>query len=127
MVIAASGILLKDKKILLIKRSDYTTIYPNYWACPGGRAENNETPEMTVMREVKEEVNLDFIPTQLFTTATWQDRDLYRYLGNWQGKIKIQEEEVTNYGWFSYMETKKLALAFDYARVIELLNKKELL
>jgi len=127
MVIAASGILLKDEKILLIKRSYYTKIYPDFWACPGGRAENNETPERTVIREVKEEVNLDFSPTKLFTTATWQDRDLYRYLGKWHGEIKIQEEEISDYGWFTYLETKKLALAFDYKKVIQLLHKNKLL
>jgi len=78
-VLAASGIILKDKKILLIKRSNYTKVYPDFWACPGGRAEPNETAEQNVIREVKEEVNLDFTPTEILTNATWQNRFLYRF------------------------------------------------
>ena len=48
MVLAASGILLKDKKILLLQRSDYTQNYPRHWGCPGGRAESNESAEENV-------------------------------------------------------------------------------
>ena len=58
MILAASGILLKDKKILLLQRSNYTQNFPDHWGCPGGRAEPNETAEENVIREVKEECNL---------------------------------------------------------------------
>jgi len=126
-VLAASGIILKEQKILLIKRSNYTKIYPGFWACPGGRAEPNETAEQNAIREVKEEVNLNFKPTKILTTATWQNRFLYRFLGTWSGTIKIQEEEVTDFGWFTYEEAKKLELAFDYGEVIELIYQKGLI
>jgi len=126
-ILAASGIILKDKKILLIKRSNYTKIFPGYWACPGGRAEAGETAEQNVIREVKEEVNLNFKPTEILTTATWQNRFLYRFLGTCSGIIKLQEEEVTDFGWFTYAEAKQLNLAFDYAHVIELLRVKNLI
>ncbi len=126
-VLGASGIILKDHKILLIRRSNYTQIYAGYWACPGGRAEHGETAEQNVIREVKEEVNLDFIPTEILTTATWENRFLYRFLGSWSGEIIIQESEVTDYNWFTFEETKKLALAFDYANVIDLVRQKKLL
>ncbi len=126
-VLAASGIILKDKKILLIKRSNYTKVYPDFWACPGGRAEPNETAEQNVIREVKEEVNLDFTPTEILTNATWQNRFLYRFLGTWSGSIKIQEEEVADFGWFTYDEAKQLELAFDYVHVIDLVRKKNLI
>jgi len=122
-VLAASGIILKDNKILLIKRSNYTKIYPDFWACPGGRAGSGETAEQNVIREVKEEVNLIFTPTEILTTATWQNR----FLGTWTGAIKIQEEEVTDYGWFTYIEAKHLNLAFDYGNVMNLLYKNKLL
>jgi len=124
-VLAASGIILKEQKILLIRRSNYTKIFPGFWACPGGRAEQGETAEQNVIREVKEEVNLNFLPTEILTTATWQNRFLYRFLGTWTGYIKIQEEEVTDFGWFTYSEAKHLNLAFDYDNVIDLLNKKK--
>ncbi len=126
-VLAASGIILSAHKILLIKRSNYTKIYPGCWACPGGRAEAGETAEQNVIREVKEEVNLDFVPTEILTTATWQNRYLYRFLGTWSGAIKLQEEEVTDYDWFTFSEAQKLILAFDYPKVITLLRDKKLI
>lgn len=126
-VLAASGIILNEHKILLIKRSNYTQIYPKFWACPGGRAELNETAEQNVIREVKEEVNLDFFPTEILTTATWKNRFLYRFLGTWSGEIRIQEAEVTDYNWFTFTEAKKLELAFDYAKVIDLVHKRNLI
>ena len=128
MILAASGIILKDKKILLLQRSNYTERYPEYWGCPGGRAEIGETPEQNVIREVKEECNLDFVPTKIIKTGIWEDKKYYRFLGNWSGEIKIQELEVLDYNWFSYKEASKLKLSFDYREIIELLyNNHQLL
>lgn len=127
MVIASSGIILKDKKILLIKRNNYTDKFPGCWGCPGGRADKDESPEQAATREVKEEVNLEFKPTRLFSTSKNKDRDFYRFLGEWKGKIKIQAEEIDDYKWFSYSEAVKLELAFDYREIIEKLHKEGLL
>lgn len=79
------------------------------------------------MREVKEEVNLDFTPTRLFCTGKYKDRDLFRYLGEWKGDITIQEKEISEWGWFTYETAKKLQLAFDYKNVIEKLHEEHLL
>lgn len=127
MILAVSGIILKDKKILLLQRSNYTKNYPGYWGCPGGRAEKNETAKQNVIREVKEECGLSFFPTKIIKTGTWENREYYRFLGNWKGTVSIQEEEVSNYGWFTYKEALKLPLSFDYKDVIELLHQQKLL
>lgn len=127
MILAASGIILQRKRILLLQRSHYTQNYPGFWGCPGGRAEKDETAEQNVIREVKEECNLDFKPTQIIKTGIWQDRKYYRFLGEWTGGIKIQEEEVLDFNWFKFNEAIKLNLSFDYKEIIELLYNKQLL
>jgi len=127
MILAASGIILKNKKILLLQRSNYTKNYPEFWGCPGGRAEQNETAEQNVIREVKEECNLNFTPTSILKTGIWQNRNYYRFLGEWKGEIKIQELEVLAYNWFTYNEAIKLQLSFDYKEVVQLLYNKQLL
>ena len=127
MVLAASGIILKQRKILLLQRSNYTENYPGYWGCPGGRALAGETAEQNVIREVKEESNLDFFPTQIIKTGIWQNRTFYRFLGDWKGEIEVQQEEVADYNWFVYEQAVKLNLSFDYREIIELLNKRNLL
>ena len=127
MVIASSATIIKDKMILLIKRSNYTKVFPGYWACPGGRANEGEFPEQVVVREVKEEVNLDFEPQELIKKSQYEDRELFRFYGSWVGKVKIQEDEVSDWNWFSYSDAIKLKLAFDYREVIEILHQKNLL
>lgn len=127
MVLAASGIILNQRKILLLQRSNYTENYPGFWGCPGGRALEGETAEQNVIREVKEESNLDFFPTQIIKTGIWQTRTFYRFLGNWEGEIRVQQEEVADYNWFNYQQAVKLDLSFDYREIIELLNRRNLL
>ena len=127
MVLGASGIILENKKILLLKRSNYTERYPGFWGCPGGRAEQNETAEQNVIREVKEECNLDFTPTKIIKIGIWEEKNYYRFLGNWSGEIKIQETEVAGYNWFSFSEANKLQLSFDYKEILEILYSQDLL
>ncbi|WP_111708097.1 NUDIX hydrolase [Lutibacter citreus] len=127
MILAASGIILQSNKILLLQRSNYTDRFPGFWGCPGGRAENGETAEENVIREVKEECNLNFSPTKIIKTGLWQERKYYRFLGNWTGEIKIQEEEVNDYNWFTYNQAVKLQLSFDYEEIIKILHHKKLI
>lgn len=127
MQIASSGIIIQNKKILLIKRSGTSIEFPGFWACPGGRAEGNETPELTVIREIKEEINLDFEIIELIKKGNYKNRELYRYYGNVLGTIKTQKEEVSDWGWFSYEEAMNLLLSFDYKEIIEIMRDKNLL
>ena len=52
----ASAVIIKDNKILLMKR-----VKPNleYFVFPGGGVEKNESLDDTLKREVKEELSLD--------------------------------------------------------------------
>ncbi|MFA4937051.1 MAG: DUF4202 family protein [Patescibacteria group bacterium] len=52
-----SVILKKQGKILLIKRAK--TPLKNFWCLPGGYVNYSEKPESALIREVKEETNLD--------------------------------------------------------------------
>lgn len=52
------AIILKDNKILVAQRSE-TMKLPLKWEFPGGKVEENETEETCLLREIKEELNLD--------------------------------------------------------------------
>lgn len=54
-----------DGKYLVTKRSDNESSYPNHWDIPGGLVEYGELPKDGVIRETKEEVNLNIIPTKV--------------------------------------------------------------
>ncbi|MFC3705356.1 NUDIX hydrolase [Devosia honganensis] len=53
---AASVAIVRDGKVLLIKRA--FAPYQNLWTFPGGRMDEGETPEQCAIREVEEEVGL---------------------------------------------------------------------
>lgn len=106
-------------------------MFPGFWWIPWGRSEEWETSEQTVVREVAEETGLHFIPTKLFQTAiiehSGQERKTYRYLGEFSGKLDIQEEEADGYAWFTYDEVQELQLAFDHMDTIRLLHENNFL
>lgn len=54
-----------DNKYLVTKRSKNESTYPEYWDIPGGLVEYGELPRNAVIRETKEEVNLNIIPTNV--------------------------------------------------------------
>lgn len=124
MRLAASWILTDSKqRLLLLKRSDYSDLFAHHWIIPGWRWDPWETAEEIVVREVKEESGLDFVPTKLY--HSFEQNNLsehvqsHRYLWTWSGKVDICTKEADGYAWYTYEETKNLKIAFDYAEVIE--------
>lgn len=120
-------LIIKDKKLLLTKRSNYTKMFPGRWAIPGGRSDEGEIPESTAIREMREELGIEFTPEKLFQTAmiehSWEVRTSYRYLWSFTGKIFLQEEEADGYAWLAYDEIDDFDLAFDHREVVELLHR----
>src|ERR1700733_14309288 len=56
--------LVYRNKILTILRDDKEDIpFPGYWDFPGGARENNETPVEVVIREIREELNINLSPS----------------------------------------------------------------
>lgn len=49
-----AGVLIKDGRVLLHQFEDY-----DFYAFPGGRAEMFESTEQTIIREMKEELDID--------------------------------------------------------------------
>ena len=52
---SCGAIIIKEGKVLLLQEVE------GHWSFPKGHVENNETEIETVVREVKEETNLDII------------------------------------------------------------------
>ena len=56
-VVYVDGIYIKNKKVLVLKRSNEP--FKGFWHVIGGQVENNETLKEALIREFKEETNLD--------------------------------------------------------------------
>jgi len=130
--VAGAAAIIKDKKILLTKRTPNLPTFPNFWTFPAGGIDDTDLSiRDCVIREVKEETNLDFEPTSKLnfyeSLANGKRIISLVYLGNWKGEIKPQENEVSEIKFFSYQETQDLDIAFAYKEVIEDLKKLDLI
>lgn len=56
----AAGIIIRDRKLLLCRDAD-----EDIFVAPGGKPEGNETIVQALIREIKEEVDLDIAETDL--------------------------------------------------------------
>jgi len=119
-----------DNKYLVTKRSKEETTYPEYWDIPGGLVEYGELPKDAVIRETKEEVNLNIIPTKVIHEDSNLDEeknlifirlvylcDLKDDISN----IKLQEDEHSEYKLINSLNDLKDELISPF--LIELFNK----
>ncbi|MFX1510970.1 MAG: NUDIX domain-containing protein [Promethearchaeota archaeon] len=52
------GIIEKDERFLILKRSPTKDFEPNHWEVVTGRFEEEETPDAGILREIEEETTL---------------------------------------------------------------------
>ena len=120
--LGASIIFVNDKEeILLFLRDDKPGLpYRNMWDVPGGHVEPDETPEECIIREMKEEMNLDLKDSQLFCEKEFDDRIEYTY---WKhanlniNKIKLLEGQRLK--WFTRQEAASTNLAYGFNEILE--------
>ena len=59
MINVTCGIIEYNDKILISQRSENKIEYPLYWEFPGGKCLDNESITQCLIREIKEELNID--------------------------------------------------------------------
>jgi 8-oxo-dGTP diphosphatase len=98
-------IILEDEVILLFRRKNNK----EYYAIPGGHIEGNETKEECLMREIKEELNIDVEVLNLLGVLEKEEKVEYvyncKYLG---GKLKLGGEELEHNNSNNYYEIRKV-------------------
>ena len=123
----SATIIVRNKKILLIKRSEEEDSEPNKWCPPNETLEPKESPENAAVRGVKEEIGLDFLISKKLLEHHYQGHTTFVFLGTATGKIIPNLEEVSDYGWFSYQEAMALEFAYGYNKVIDYLYSSEII
>ena len=95
--IAAIILENEKKEILLYLRDNKPGIpFPNYWDLIGGHVEDGETPEEALIREVKEELNIDLEEYDFYKKYVCLEGDAYQNIKYiYTGKINIPIEEIT--------------------------------
>jgi len=70
MIRVTAAILINDNKILIAQRRD-TDKLAGKWEFPGGKIEDNETPEQCLIREMQEEFGIDVAINGFFGENTY--------------------------------------------------------
>ena len=130
--ICVGGILFRDNRILLAKRSRARRVYPGVWDILGGHSSPGEDPEQCLIREPHEEIGI--IPTRFRQVATLDipgpicdsTQVLYVFLvTDWTGEPRnLQPDEHSELAWFHTGEACGLDLALSgYRELFESLAR----
>lgn len=94
-VFAVTALIRKEDRILAVSRRDK----PHRWGLPGGKLESGEDPYEALVREVKEETNLDVQEASKVFSRSINNKDVYcYYVNDWVG-IPSQQEDGVKVKW----------------------------
>lgn len=122
MIEVTCGIIVQGNKILVTQRSEKMKL-PLKWEFPGGKIEENETAEQCILREIKEELNLEIDILKRLSSSPYDygtfKINLIPFIAKYQnGVIKLAEHKD-----FKWIEAKEL-LSLDWAPAdIPILNE----
>ncbi|GJQ44207.1 MAG: hypothetical protein JETCAE03_37050 [Ignavibacteriaceae bacterium] len=123
-MIFGAGIILinNNNEVLLLLRDNKPEIpFPNQWDIPGGKIEDGETPDVTIKREMFEELGLkelsDLRLFKIYTSDNLTDFIFWKRIDLNPEKIILNEGQRLKY--FNLDEIKKTKLAFNYNKVLE--------
>lgn len=121
------AVIVKEGKILLVKRSKKASVEPGKFAMPGGYMELNETASQAIIREVKEETGYQVNQTRLFHVIDDPHRagDPHQNLSlafivEVGEKVGEHDHEVDQVVWMDLKKLDDLEIGFDHKQTIDL-------
>ena len=94
MVTIVCGALLDEDKLLIGQRLQSDDIYPNLWELPGGKIEDGETPYDAIVREWKEELDIQIKPYYHIPEREMNGILVHPYLIKYEsGKPKLNDHQ----------------------------------
>lgn len=105
-LLVTAAILEHNGKVLLTKRRDNVP-YPNLWEFPGGKLEADEDPRDCIVRELKEELDIEVTPGEIVEAIyhRYPERTVLvlAYRCRWSGG-EIRNLEVAEHCWVAPAE-----------------------
>ena len=140
--LVVTGIILKDGKFLITKRSLKEKVFPGKWTVPGGKVEKSDyinTPKDTsehwynvfenvLKREVMEETGLEIKNIRYLTNLSFirpyniPTFIISLYADHHNGEVKLSED-MTDYAWVTLEEAKSYDLIEGIYEELVMLDK----
>ena len=111
-IVVVKGILLKNNKMLIVKRSEDEVVGAGTWETVGGKIMFGEMLEHSLQREFKEEVGIDVSPVKIlysttFFTSPTRQIVLIAYLCESKSEEVTLSSEHSDYKWANITELKQ--------------------
>lgn len=110
----SAGILIQDRKLLIVRSRG-----KSFFISPGGKIEPNETTQVALVRELKEELNIDVHVSDLsffgtFFASVIRQEDKYMqmdvfFVSKWKGEI-TPTSEIEEIKWIDSTTVKDIEL-----------------
>jgi 8-oxo-dGTP diphosphatase len=115
MIQVVCAIILKEKRILIAQRSEKMKL-PLKWEFPGGKLEEGENEKQSIVREIKEELNIEILPVNRISSHVHDygtfKIELITYLCNYvAGEIELLEHKDYEFVEFENLNNYDLAEA----------------
>ena len=123
-VTVVAAIIIQDEQILCVQRGESKLPYiSKKYEFPGGKVEAGETLSETVIREIREELDMDIIPNERYITVEHQYPDFHLTMHSFICACHSRELKLTehiDYKWLDLEELEDLDWA---AADIPIVNK----
>lgn len=140
--VVVTGIIIKDGKFLIVKRSLKEKAFPGLWTVPGGKLRKSEyinapkdtsdswynVLEKLLVREIDEEVGLEIKDIRYLLSLSYIRSDgfptvVVSLYCDWAGgKVKLCQD-LTDYAWVSAKELKNYGFVPGLREEIEMVAK----
>ena len=116
--ITVAGCLINNGMVLIVRRAQTESFLPGFYELPGGKVDFGEDPSLSLIREFKEEVNLDIEIVKPFRTFSYLSENGRRHtveivylveLKDAVKNIKLSKDH-DDYKWVTLSDMKKLKI-----------------
>ena len=128
-IIRVTATIIVNDGMLLIAKRKPTARLPNLWELPGGKVEPNETPEECLIREIKEEFDINITVGEYLGSNIhaydFGTIELMAYRSNWEdGDLILKDHEEIR--WVFTHELDQFDFAPADIHFVEKLRKGEI-
>ncbi|HDM76126.1 MAG TPA: (deoxy)nucleoside triphosphate pyrophosphohydrolase [Deltaproteobacteria bacterium] len=120
--LVTAALICSNNKILITQRPP-DKLFPLQWEFPGGKVEPSEDPEDCLIRELKEELDVDIEVVDPFITVNHRYPEFYISLMTFWCKIKGGKIRLLEHSDYKWVELEELT-SYDFVEADAILIKK---